>query len=169
VDFIEVARVVKPHGLVGELGVLMHWEESDALELVERVRVALPDGSTRELALAKVKPAGKGYLVKFIGIDDRNAAEALRGAKLLVDRSVLPPLDEGETFLSDLVGQIVLGPDGVEVGRVVDIASYPSVDSLVIEKSDGSRVEQPLVEDWVKPFEPGKSVIELTSLDGLVG
>ncbi|MGC4065989.1 MAG: ribosome maturation factor RimM [Polyangiaceae bacterium] len=168
-DFIEVARVVKPHGLVGELGVLMHWEGSDALELVERVRVVLLDGSTRDFALAKVKPSGKGYLVKFVGVDDRNAAEALRGAKLLVNRAVLPPLEEGETFLSDLVGQVVLGPDGIEIGRVVDIASYPSVDSLVIEMSDGARVEQPLVEDWVKPFEPGKSVIELTSLDGLVG
>jgi 16S rRNA processing protein RimM len=168
-EFIEVARVVKPHGLVGELGVLMHWEGSDALELVERVRVVLPDGSTRELTLAKVQPSGKGYRVKFVGVDDRTAAESLRGAKILVERALLPPLEAGETFLSDLVGQVVLGPDGGAIGRVVDIASYPSVDSLVIEKSDGSRVEQPLVEDWVKPFEPGKSVIELTSLDGLLG
>lgn len=147
----------------------MHWEDSDALEMVERVRLLLPDGSSREATLGRIKPLGKGYLVKLVGVDDRNAAEALRDAKILVDRAVIPPPDEGEIFLSDLVGRIVVGPDQVRIGRVTEVISYPSVDSLVIEREDGSHVEQPLVEDWVQPFEPGSDQILLTSLEGLVG
>jgi 16S rRNA processing protein RimM len=167
-DFIEVARIVKPHGLAGELGVLMHWADSDALELVERVRLVFPNGSHRDLELVRVKPQGSGYLVKFAGIDDRSAAESLRDARILVDRASVPAPDEGEAFLGDLVGMLVVGPDGTEIGRVIDVLSYPSVDSLVIERSDGSRVEQPLVEDWVKPFEPKDTNIALLSLEGLV-
>lgn len=170
-DFIEVARIVKSHGLAGELGVLMHWEESDALELVERVRLVLADGSQRDVELARVKVSGKGYLVKIVGIDTRDAADALRGATILVDKSVLPPPDPGEAFLSELVGRLVVGPDGAALGRVVEVASYPSVDSLLIERADGSRVEQPLVEDFVQPFEPNAApdaAIVLHSLEGLV-
>jgi 16S rRNA processing protein RimM len=167
-DFIEVARIVKPHGIAGELGVLMHWAESDALERVERVRLSLPDGTTKEYAIARVRKAPKGYLLKLVGVDDRNQADALRDALISVDRSRLPVLDEGETFLSDLVGAKVLGPDGQELGHVVEIVSYPSVDCLVIKRADGSTVEQPLVDDWVQPFEPKSSTIVLTSLEGLV-
>jgi 16S rRNA processing protein RimM len=167
-DFIEVARIVKPHGLVGELGVLMHWADSDALELVERVRLVLPNGATRELDVTRVKPSGKGYLVKLAGVDDRSAAEALRDARVFIDRSLVPAPQDGEAFYGDLIGQLVVGPNDEEIGRVVDVVSYPSVDSLVIERADGSRVEQPLVEDWVRPFEPKGCRIVLNSLEGLV-
>lgn len=149
----------------------MHWEESDALELVERVRLVLADGSLRDVQLARVKVSGKGYLVKLVGVDNRDAADALRGAKILVDKSVLPPPDAGEIFLSELVGRLVVGPSSEPIGRVVEVVSYPSVDSLVIERTDGSRVEQPLVEDFVKPFETQSApdaAIVLHSLEGLV-
>jgi 16S rRNA processing protein RimM len=167
-DFIEVARIVKPLGVSGELGVLMHWAESDALEGIERVRVTLPNGSTRDLDVSRVKPSGNGYRIKFVGVDDRSAAEALRNALVSVDKALVPPPDEGEAFYGDLIGRSVIGPNQEEIGRVVDVVSYPSVDSLVIERADGSRVEQPLVEDWVRPFESKGSCIVLNSLEGLV-
>lgn len=151
------------------MGVLMHWAESDALAMAKLVRLQLVDGTTVEREIARVRPSGRGYLVKFVGVDDCNAAEALRGAKLLVERCVLPPAAPGEAYLSDLVGRQVVGPDKVAVGVVVEILSYPSVDSLVIERADGSRVEQPLVEDWVEPLDPVAASVVLRSLDGLVG
>lgn len=146
----------------------MHWAESDALERVERVRLSLPDGTTRDFSIARLRKAPKGYLLRLVGVEDRNQAEALRDAQILVDRAVLPALEEGETFFSDLVGKQVLGPDGVELGRVVEVVSYPSVDCLVIKRADGTSVEQPLVDDWVQPFDPKSPTIVLTSLEGLV-
>jgi 16S rRNA processing protein RimM len=168
-DFIEVARIVKPHVLVGELGVLMHRADSDALEKVERVRLAFADGSTKDLELARVRPSGGGYLVKFVGISDRSAAEALRNARVLVARALLETPEEGEAYFADLIGQIVVGPNQEEIGRIVDVVSYPSVDSLVIERPDGSRAEQPLVEDWVRPFDAENPKVVLLSLEGLLG
>jgi 16S rRNA processing protein RimM len=168
-EFLEVARVIKPHGLGGEVGVLMHWADSGALSLVKLVRLQLADGTTVEREIARVRAAGRGFLVKFIGVDDCNAAEALRGATLWVGRDVLPAVGPGEVYLSDLIGKQVLGPDGVLVGTVVEIASYPSVDALVIERENGSRVEQPLVEDWVEPLDGVAANVVLRSLDGLLG
>lgn len=148
---------------------LMHWSESDIIEKVKRVRVELPDGTGDEREISRVRKAGRGYLVVFDGISDRNAAEQLRGARILVPRTELPEAEPGEAYLSDLVGRQVFGPEGVLVGSVVDVASYPSVDSLVIERVGGGTVEQPLVDDWIEPLDASSSRIVLRSLDGIVG
>lgn len=147
----------------------MHWAESDLLKYVKSAHLKLTDGKTVELEIGKLRPSGQGFLVKFVGVDDRNAAEALRGAFISVDRSLLPPADPGEAYLSDLIGRQVFGPDGNLVGKVVDVATYPSVDAIIIERDDGSKVEQPLVDDWVEPFDATSERIVLRSLDGLVG
>lgn len=167
-NLLEVARIVKPHGLGGEVGVLMHWAESDVLLRVTRVQLTLADGTSVEHEIDRARQSGRGFLVKFRGVNDRNAAEALRGARVLLDRSCLPVPDPGEAYLTDLIGRDVVGPDAVLLGRVIDIASYPSVDSLVIQRLDGSNVEQPLVDDWVQPLDTSPTCVVLRSLDGLV-
>jgi 16S rRNA processing protein RimM len=168
-ELIEVARIIKPHGLVGEVGVLLHWDESDVLERVKCVSVALADGTNREFEIARARRSGRGLLVQFVGVTERNAAESLRNARISVDRSVLPDAEPGEAYLTDLIGREVLAPDHTTFGKVVEIASYPSVESLVIERADGSRVEQPLVGDWVEPLDASPNQVILRSLDGLVG
>jgi 16S rRNA processing protein RimM len=167
-DAIEVARIIKPHGLGGEVGVLMHWVGSDALRQGVVVRLQFSNGTSAEKEISRVRESGKGFLVKFVGVDDRNAAELLRDARVSLDRSQLAQPEAGENFLVDLVGLSVYGPDSVLLGRIVEVASYPSVDALVIERSDGGRVEQPWVDEWVQPISEGDSAVRLKSLDGLV-
>jgi 16S rRNA processing protein RimM len=168
-DLLEVARIIKPHGLGGEVGVLMHWDDSDALTRAKHVWLTLIDGTSIEREIVRVRQSGRGFLVQFAGVGDRDAAEELRGARLSVERSVLPEASPGEVYLADLVGRDVVGPDAALIGKVVEIVSYPSVDALVIERADGSRVEQPLVDDWVQALHVCSDRVILLSLDGLVG
>jgi ribosomal 30S subunit maturation factor RimM len=76
-------------------------------------------------------------------------------------------LAAGEYYLSDLVGAEVVAPDGV-VGKVVELGLHPSVDTLIIETADGTRVEQPMVETWVKSVDTTGGRVELSSRDGLI-
>jgi 16S rRNA processing protein RimM len=149
--------------------VLMHWPESDALLRAKRASLQLVDGTSIECDIVRVRQSGRGFLVQFAGIGDLDAAQALRDARVLVARSFLPEVGPGEALLSDLVGGEVLGPDGTLIGRVVEIATYPSVDSIIIERVDGSRVEQPLVADWVEILDASPKRVALRSLDGLIG
>jgi 16S rRNA processing protein RimM len=110
----------------------------------------------------------KAYLVKLAGIGDRSAAEALRGRAVWVARSELPLVEDDEYYLVDLIGAQVIGPDG-EVGTVVEIATHPSVDALVIRTPDGRQLEQPLVPDWIARVSVAEKLVELTSLEGLIG
>ena len=69
-----------------------------------------------ERRLLTIRDAGKTAVVRFEGIADRSAAEALRGSLVEVDRSALPPLEQGEYYHADLLGLPAVDAQGNSVG-----------------------------------------------------
>jgi len=163
---LEIGRIGAPHGLKGDVHATLHFAESEALAPGVRARLVSEAGA-RELVLRSFRPHGRAWVVGFEGIDDRDAAPRLRGARLEVERDALPPLGDGEYYLVDLIGATAFGPDG-PVGEVVGIATHPTVASLELELLDGRRAEQPLAAPWVARVDVAARRVELASLDGLV-
>jgi 16S rRNA processing protein RimM len=164
---IEVGRVSKAHGIRGELRVDLHWSDSEALREVDEVMLDFGDKGVRKFAVEVARPVPRGVLLKLVGVDDRNAAELLRGALVRIERTEMPALEDGEYYLVDLIGAKVVGPDG-PVGDVVEVRTHPSVDTLVIRTPDGSVLEQPLVEAFVARVDTAQKLVELSSTDGLM-
>jgi 16S rRNA processing protein RimM len=168
---LAIGRVARAHGLKGELRVEPFFEGSDALSLATELWLSR-EPATAEGARAHTvewaRAVPKAYLVKLTGVTERDGAEALKGATVWVDRSVLPATDDSEYYLVDLIGAKVVGPEG-EIGTVVEIATHPSVDSVVIQTPEGKRLEQALVDDWVARVSVTDGLIELSTLDGLIG
>src|SRR6185295_16929050 len=107
----------------GEVRVELHWDESHSLENVAEVWIG-PAESARCFTVERARRVPKAYLLKLAQVPDRNAAELLRGQPLAVPRAALPPLEEGEYYLADLVGAAVVGPEG-PLGRVVSVVAHP--------------------------------------------
>jgi 16S rRNA processing protein RimM len=163
---LEVGRVVKPHGLRGELKVRLHWPDSDGLRgarQVELVRGA--ERERHEVESARGSPGGA--LLKLAGVDTRDAAEEYRGASVWVARESLPRLEPGEYYLADLIGFEVAAPDGV-IGTVTSVRTHPTVDSLVIEDGAGRHLEQPLSDVWLEGVDVEARRVRLVSRDGLI-
>jgi 16S rRNA processing protein RimM len=165
---LEVGRVARAHGVQGAVKIALHWPGSDALEHVERVFISLPDGQQLELALESLSGAHKQLIAKLEGVNTRDDAEALHGAKVSVERSALPALDPGQYYLVDLIGARVVGPAGL-VGEVVEIQVHPSIDSVLVRTPDGKLLEQPLSAPWLARVDVEAKLIELESCDGLIG
>jgi 16S rRNA processing protein RimM len=163
---LEIGRIGPPHGLGGDVHATLHFDGSEALAPGVRV-AAVAEKGTRELVVRSARTHGRGILLGFEGIQDRDAALTLRGARLELERSLLPPLSEGEYYLVDLIGATAMGPDG-PVGEVVGITPHPSVASLELRLLDGRLAEQPLTAPWVKHVDVDAGRVELESLDGLV-
>ena len=167
---LAIGRVARAHGLKGELRVELFFDGSDALEhaselwLSEQVDTA---EAARKCAIEWARPVPKAYLVKIEGVTEKNGADALRGRTVWVARSALPESNDAEYYLVDLIGAKVTGPEG-DIGTVVEIATHPSIDALVIETADGRRLEQPLVPDWIARVSVAEKLVELASLDGLI-
>lgn len=164
---VELGRIVKPHGVRGELKVRLHWEHSETLFGIDSVLVAQGAEPPSRHAVESIRPGPKGVLLKLSGVDDRGAAESFRGASVSVERAQLPELEPGEYYLCDLMDARVVAPEGA-VGRVVEIRAHPTVDALVIETPDGKRLEQPIAEPWVAEVDVEHHLVRLANTEGLM-
>jgi 16S rRNA processing protein RimM len=114
-DPVQLAIIGAAHGTRGELRVKTFTE--DALAIADYG--PLYDATGRAFEILDIRPAKTVVVVRFRGINDRNAAEALNGTELFVDRSQLPAdLDEDEYYHSDLIGLDALDAQGQRYGRI---------------------------------------------------
>lgn len=139
---IALAAVAGAHGIKGEVRLKLFAESADSLKQAKRLFVG---GELRKLA--GLNASGKAPVARFEGVADRSAAEALRGSLIEVERSDLPPLEDGEYYLSDLVGLPCFDQAGDELGQVVAVENFGAGDLLEIEVSGGRRS--------LIPFRPG--------------
>jgi 16S rRNA processing protein RimM len=142
-------------------------EGSDLLLGRPPVRLRLPDGAERDVKLSGARRANKALLVRLAGVDDRDAAEALRGATLCVPRDAFAPLDEGEFYACDLEGARVETTSGDVVGRVEGLESYPTCDALIVVREGAGPLEIPLTETYVASVDVERRVVLLVTLEGL--
>jgi 16S rRNA processing protein RimM len=164
---LELGAIVKPHGVRGELKVQLHWPQSTTLFELAEVLVTPSSGAARSFRVELARPSPKGALLRLEGVDSREAAEALRGAKLSARRADLPALQDGEYYLADLIGCEVKSP-GRTLGRVVEIQTHPTLDSIVILGESGDTYQQPLNDAWVDEVRLAERLIVLVSEDGLI-
>ena len=109
---VEVGIVARPHGVRGEVRVALHWDGSDALGSAPEVLLRLPRRGERRLAVVQARKVPKAVLLRLEGVESRDDAELLRGARVLVPREAMPALGPGEYYLCDLVGAELRGPEG---------------------------------------------------------
>ena len=140
---LDVGRVVKPHGLAGEVVVDL-W--SDRTERLAGGSVLETDAGA--LRVERSRPHQGRHLVTFAGVLDRSGAEALRGVVLRARALQV----EGALWVHELVGSKVRTTGGRELGAVASVEANPASDLLVLE--DGSLV--PL--RFVVSSEPGATV-----------
>lgn len=131
---IALAAVAGAHGVGGELRLKLF---SDSVDSLSR-HAALYIGGAQRRLLA-IRPSGKGAVARLEGINDRSAAEALRGALIEIERSALPALEEGEYYHADLVGLAAVSAAGDALGTVVAVENYGAGDLLEIETEAGRR------------------------------
>jgi 16S rRNA processing protein RimM len=131
---IALAAVAGAHGVKGELRLKLFSESAESLSRHKKLYVG---GAERRLL--SVREAGKMAVARIEGIADRSAAEALRGSLVEVDRSALPPLEEGEYYHADLIGLAAVDGDGVAVGTVSAVENFGAGDLLEIEDASGKR------------------------------
>ena len=156
-DRLEVGSVGKAHGLRGEVQVRL---TTDRTERVDPGSVLHSDDQT--LVVAASRPHQNGWLVRFEGVDDRNAAEALRGVVLRAD-----PIDDPDTlWIHELIGARIVQTDGTDRGVVASVQANPASDLLVTET--GALVPLTFVVelvDGVITIDPPEGLFDLSDAD----
>jgi 16S rRNA processing protein RimM len=137
-DRILLGRIAGAHGLKGE--VLVHAFTAAPEDIA--AYGALEDASAeRTLAVRVVRIGEKGVIARIEGVEDRTAAEALKGTELWLARERLPPPEAGEFYHADLIGLAAFAPDGTPVGTVVAVQNYGAGDLIEIRLAGSRRTE----------------------------
>lgn len=101
-------------------------------------------------------------------VQDRGAAERLVNTKLWMDRDRLPPPEEGEFYLADLVGMAALDPAGAQVGRVTVVHDYGAGTSLEIERPGAAPLLVPFTHACVPHVDPAAGTLVVAEPDEIM-
>ena len=156
-ELIQVGRVAGAFGVRGEVRITSFTAEPAAL--LDYKTLLREDGS-HGLTLAAGRPAKGGVVCRAKEVETRDQAEALRGLKLYIARADLPPPDEDEFYVTDLIGLAVVTADGDPLGRVKAVQDFGAGDLLEITPPDGGAT-------GYRPF-TREAVSEVRIADGVV-
>lgn len=151
-DAIEVGRILDAWGVKGWVKILPHSTDPEALFSAKSWFLQAPEAKFRpgfslfsgtvSVSVEEAKNHSGSVVAKFRGLDDRNAAEALRGARIFLPRSSFPAASQDEYYWVDLIGLDVVNREGVALGCVRDLMATGPHSVLCVEytslQDDGS-------------------------------
>jgi 16S rRNA processing protein RimM len=147
-----VGRIVRPHGVRGELAVDVRTDDPE-LRLAAGAVLATDPAAAGPLTIQRTRWHADKLLVCFSGVTDRNGADLLRGVLLLVDSADLEEIPDPEEFRDhQLIGLHVIALDGEEVGEVTDVLHYGQ--DLLVVAGCGKRVGAEIMIPFVTAIVP---------------
>jgi len=143
-----LGAITGAHGIRGE--VRIHCFASDPASLTAFGPLGDETGR-RTFVVEGLRDANKGYIARIRGVTDRNAAEALRGTQLFIERDALPePEEEDSYYLDDLVGLKARDPAGQELGDVIAVHDFGAGDVIEVQRPQGRQTFMvPFAESFV--------------------
>jgi 16S rRNA processing protein RimM len=127
---LEVGRIGRAHGLLGEVAVTFLSDRPERVAPGSMLAARSQSGTTRDLVIVESRRHQQRWLLRFEGVDDRDAAAALTGAVLYAPE--LPGHDE-ELWVHEVVGAEVVDTHGHALGTVEAVEANPAHDLLVLD------------------------------------
>jgi len=165
-----VGRVVKAHGIAGELVVEIRTDDPDTRFAPGSALRGRPSrgGLESRYVVESARDHSGRLLVRLEGVADRNAADSLRGTVFIVDSEDLPPIEDPDEFYDhQLEGLQVVTTSGVAVGSVAEVL-HTAVGEFLSAPTEKGEVLVPFVSAIVTSVSLADQTIEIDPPDGLL-
>lgn len=133
-ELVTIGRIVRPHGVRGEMVLEADADAANTLVGVETVYVGEPPVACTLVAVRRHR--GR-LLIRLAGCDDRDFAEAYRGRSVRLARAVAPPLPPGTYYWSQILGLTVVTVEGETLGAITEILETGANDVYVVRGDSG--------------------------------
>ena len=155
-QFLEAGEIVTTHGVHGEMKVLPWADGPEFLTEFDRVRI---DGTEYKVETCRTQKTCN--LLKVVGIDSMETAQAMRGKTVEVYRCDAP---EDLIFVAELIGMRVLC-DGVEIGKITDVLDYPGNKVYIVKGEHEYMI--PAVKAFVLSTDMDNEVMQVRLIEGM--
>ena len=158
-QYIEAGRIVNTHGVAGEVKIEVWLDSPQFLKSFKRCFI-----DRREVRLLSAR-VHKGFLiVKLEGVEDVNAAMALKGRTVFIDRADAR-LPKGAFFLQDIIGASVVDESGSEIGKLVDVMETPASNVYVVKGEREHLI--PAVPEFILSTDADNGIITVHLIEGM--
>lgn len=147
---VTLAVIIGAHGVTGEVRLKVFTDDLGRYKSFNQGK----------LTLKSVRHGSNGAIARIAEVNDRNAAEAMRGTELTVARADLPPLGDGEYYHADLLGLPAISSNGEPLGLVVAIDNFGAGDVIEIERPDKKRFMVPMNINAVPEWDDARMVVD---------
>jgi 16S rRNA processing protein RimM len=162
-----IGRIAKAHGISGEVSVDVRTDDPD-FRFAVGAAIDTEPPQRGPLTIEATRWHSGRLLVRFAGVQDRSAAEALRSTMLVVDSSTSPaPDDDDEFWDHDLIGLDAVTAEGVLIGCITDVLHPPGSDLLVVGRVAAAELLIPFVAEFVPSIDLGARRAVITPPEGL--
>lgn len=167
---LTVGRVVKAHGLTGEVVVEIRTDDPEARFVPgAALRAKARGGGQRDYVVEAAREHGARLLLRLAGVTDRDGADSLRGSIFLVDSADLPPITEPDTYYDhQLEGLQVRTTAGQEIGTVTEVLHTAAGELLAVRRAGGGELLVPFVAAFVPTVSLAEQTVEIDPPDGLL-
>ena len=158
-QYIEAGRIVNTHGVAGEVKIEVWLDSPQFLKSFKRCFI-----DRREVKLLSAR-VHKGFLiVKLEGVEDVNAAMALKGRTVFIDRADAR-LPKGAFFLQDIIGAAVVDESGNEIGKLTDVMETPASNVYVVKGEREHLI--PAVPEFILSTDADNGIITVHLIEGM--
>ena len=153
---IQVGKIVNAVALKGEVKVYPYSEISRFSEF-EKLYI-----DNKAFDIQNVRVQGTTVIIKLKGIDDRNAAEAVKNKYVYITEEQLPELPEGEYYIRDLIGMTVETVSGEYLGKLNDVLQNTAQDVYEVKADSGKMILIPGVEEFIIDVDLDTRIIKVS-------
>lgn len=164
--FIPLARIIKAHGLKGEVSVSMLTSLPFDIPVGLRIWLVPPPASIRQATVESVRPGPKGPLVKLSGVESIDDAARLAGSSIIASADDVSLQHAEEAF--DLIGCSVVDAERGLLGTVTDVIVTGANDVLVVDGERYGQVLIPDIEQVVRDVDQRTGTVSVELLPGLI-
>lgn len=166
-SYIEIGKILKPHGLKGEVKILLYNKSSRVLQDDIPVKLKNDRGLSGDFRIEMIRYGSSKVIIKFFELSSIDDADTLRESTIWVQKELLPLLDNDEYYLLDLVGMSVFSDKDEFIGCVKNVLSYPANDVIVLDYKE-NEILIPAVDEFIKLIDFEKKCLTINVIDGLL-
>ena len=165
---IKIGKIVNTVALRGEVKVYHYSDYKERFEELDRILVE-HRGKYEEYEIEGVRYQKEMVILKLKGINDRNAAEALKERDLYITEEDLRELPEDTFYVKDLIGcRVINEENGAEIGRIKDVLQNSAQDIYQIELTNGKEALIPVVGEFVKEVSIAEKYVKIHLIPGFI-
>ena len=154
ITLVHIGKVLRPHGLKGELCIDIYADSPFLLDRITRIYLQQPGHKPKPFAIEGWQPHGRRFLLRLDRLRGmRDEAARWTGADILMRSRDLPPLQEGEYFCHQLVGCQVVLVTGTFLGRLDGVQSFSGREVWAIVTNNGQEVLFPAENEFVRSID----------------